>query len=96
VLGALTVALTRGAIPPLVLAMLLLVLPLTWAAIAAENAVFLLLPHRLAPDGSQNVQFMGKLWFAMIAKLLLLVLHPHPLPVGRLFSRFDLAHDLPA
>jgi ABC-2 type transport system permease protein len=72
--GIVAIALATGGVAPLLLvSLLLLVPPLTWAAVAADNAAFLLLPHRVAADGSASIQFMGKMWFVMIVKLAVLV-----------------------
>jgi ABC-2 type transport system permease protein len=73
--GVAGVGLISGAFPvTTLLAVLLVVGPLTWISVAADNAVFLWLPYRMAQDGSNNAQFMGKLWFGMFLKVILSIL----------------------
>lgn len=49
-------------------------LPLTWAVMAVDNLLFLWMPYRFSPDGSQNAQFAGKTMLVMGIKLIVVLL----------------------
>ena len=67
------VAATMGGVPPAWLAALALGLPgFSWAALALDNALFLLMPYRVSTAGEPNMQFLGKTMMAMFLKLLVL------------------------
>lgn len=92
--GIAGIALATGAVEPmLLLALALLVPPLTWAAVAADNAAFLLLPHRMAPDGTAGLQFMGRMWFVALIKVLVLLAALLPAALAALL--LHVAVDLP-
>jgi len=52
----------------------LLVLPVSWAAAAVENLMFLLMPYRVGSDGRAGAQFLGKALLLMVLKLVTLAL----------------------
>jgi hypothetical protein len=47
-------------------------LPLAWAVLAIDNALFLLFPHRIDPDDAGNVGFVGRLMLVMFLKFVVL------------------------
>ena len=42
--------------------------PFSWAALALDNLLFLLMPYRVSHEGEPNLQFMGKVMLAMLLK----------------------------
>jgi ABC-2 type transport system permease protein len=67
------VAFFSRAISPLwVFAALALGVPLTWAVVALDNLLFLWMPYRFTPDGTQNVQFAGKTMLVLMVKFFVL------------------------
>jgi hypothetical protein len=63
-------ALGLVSVGPLLLAVALAIPPYTWATMAVENGLFLLMPYRVVPGEDQRMQFMGKVMLALFLKLI--------------------------
>ncbi len=65
------VAAATRAVPPFgFVAAMLALPPFTWASVAVENALFLLMPARATAEGVQDVQFVGKTMVLLVLKTL--------------------------
>lgn len=65
-------ALTGTLEPGWLLAFAVCVGPFTWAVVATENALFLLMPYRVSSRGESNMGFVGKAMLAMVLKAVIL------------------------
>ncbi|HET6763968.1 MAG TPA: hypothetical protein VFH27_09850 [Longimicrobiaceae bacterium] len=72
---AVIAAVTRAVTPVAALGTLLALVPLVWTAVAVDNTVFLLLPHRPRPTGSPaGIQIAARGYLIAIVKLIAITL----------------------
>jgi hypothetical protein len=69
-IGSLVLALAEGVPAVLRLAFVLVVPPLTWAALAVDNVLYLLLPFRIPQEGDRSPQFIGRVMLIFFLKIL--------------------------
>jgi len=68
---AVIAAVTRAVTPVAAVGTLLALVPLVWTAVAVDNTVFLLLPHRPRPAGSPaGIQIAARSYLIAIVKLI--------------------------
>jgi hypothetical protein len=72
-IGAAALLLVGGAPAAAFLALAAIVPPLTWAALAVDNILYLLLPFRVPQEGDRNPQFMGRVMLIFFLKLLVIL-----------------------